>query len=150
MTSAHASSYMNEEKQKASADLSSSSSSSSAASPPPGPPGSLPPLPTFSPALQSALQDVLPSTDPLDSPSFDPIAYINASFPDEQSLAGNKLDVFLSQLRKQVKTYNDVITRDVREHSCSRSVTREAIEHATSSITQLFNKIKQIKEKGQR
>ena len=63
---------------------------------------------------------------------------------------GNKLDVFLSSLRKQVKQYNDVITRDVREHSCSRSVTREAIEHATSSITQLFNKIKQIKETRRR
>ena len=147
----------NEEKEKSAADGTSSSpstaiattsTSSSSSSSSPQPPSSVPPLPTFSPQLQTALQEVLPSTDPLDSPSFDPIAYINASFPDESSLAGNKLDVFLSGLRKQVKQYNDIITRDVREHSCTRSVTRDAIDHATSSITQLFNKIKQIKDKA--
>ena len=146
MATAQPSSHAQEEKQKSAADSSSAPPSTSASPPPPSIAAAN--LPTFSPALQSALQDVLPSTDPLDSPTFDPIAYINASFPDEQSLAGNKLDVFLSSLRKQVKQYNDVITRDVREHSCSRSVTREAIEHATSSITQLFNKIRQIKEKA--
>ena len=139
-----------EEKEKSAADTSTASlsSSSTTSSSSPHAPSTVSSLPIFSPQLQTALQEVLPSADPLDSPSFDPIAYINASFPDESSLAGNKLDVFLSGLRKQVKQYNDIITRDVREHSCTRSVTRDAIDHATASITQLFNKIKQIKDKA--
>ena len=158
MATTEANPFYDEEKEKSAADTStpaqpsssapSNTATASSSSSPSAAQSSVPALPTFSPQLQTALQEVLPSNDPLDSPSFDPIAYINASFPDESSLAGNKLDVFLSGLRKQVKQYNDIITRDVREHSCTRSVTRDAIDHATSSITQLFNKIKQIKDKA--
>lgn len=108
-----------------------------------------PPVPPqLSSQLQNALQEILPSSDALDQPEFDAVAYINAAFPDESSLAGNKLDMFLVNLRKQVKTYNDNITRDIREHSCHRTVTKDAINQSTIAITSLFNKMKEIKSKA--
>lgn len=40
----------------------------------------------LSPKLEKALQELFPSTDPLDQPNFDPVAYINMQFPNEHSL----------------------------------------------------------------
>ncbi len=38
--------------------------------------------------LLQIISEIVPSTDPIDSPDFNPIDYINAMFPNEQSLIG--------------------------------------------------------------
>jgi hypothetical protein len=45
-------------------------------------------IPQFSKALETAIQEVVPSESALDRPNFDPVDYINAEFPDEKSLTG--------------------------------------------------------------
>lgn len=108
----------------------------------------LDPIPSFSNQLEEAMAEVIPSDDPLDQADFDPIAYINATFPDEESLAAGKLEVQLSQLRRRVVTLSEGITKDVREHSGHRSRTKQAISTAGGAIQELFGKIRDIKEKA--
>ena len=43
--------------------------------------------PTFSPELEAALRDVLPSTDPIDDPDFSPVDHVNRLFPTEARAA---------------------------------------------------------------
>eukprot|EP00954_Amorphochlora_amoebiformis_P018587 1327126-Amorphochlora_amoeboformis.AAC.1 len=40
----------------------------------------------FSHELEKTVKEVVEDLDPLDSPEFDPVAYINEIFPDERSL----------------------------------------------------------------
>lgn len=47
---------------------------------------------TFSPVLQQLLADIIPSTDPLDSLTFNPVEYINNMLPNEQSLTDIGMD----------------------------------------------------------
>ncbi len=108
-------------------------------------------IPELSAALESALREVMPSTDPLDSRDFDPVAFINDKFPTEPSLSANgkhTLDAYLATLRRRVVNLNDQITVDVRQHSTERSKTAAAIGSAKAAINDLFNKIKAIKEKA--
>jgi len=105
-------------------------------------------IPKFSPELERALKQVCPSDDPLDAADFDPIQYINATFPDESSIMGGKLDSFLLNLRRKVSTLQDSIRRDVREQSVGRTQTSHAIHEAQQHILQLFGQIGRIKEKA--
>lgn len=105
-------------------------------------------VPRFSAALEATLAEVCPSSDPLDSAEFDPIAFINSQFPDEASLVGGKLDTFLAQQNRKVAQLQSSITRDVRQHSGSRSQTLEAISSASNNISDLFSKVALIKDKA--
>jgi hypothetical protein len=58
------------------------------------------------------------------------------------------LDHFLVSLRRRVGTLQESITRDVRDHSATRSHTAKAITSASSSISELFGKIALIKDKA--
>ena len=44
-------------------------------------------------------------SDELDADDFDPIRYINAQFPTEESLGG--LDTYLARLDKEIKTLDE-------------------------------------------
>ena len=72
----------------------------------------------------------------------------STQFPDESSLVGGKLDSFLTGMNCKGVTLQSTITRDVREHSGSRSQTLEAISSASNNISHLFNKVALIKEKA--
>jgi hypothetical protein len=104
--------------------------------------------PKFSSVLEATLSEVLPTDDPLDSVNFDPIDYINQQFPDESSLHGGKLDTFLLHLKRRAANLSETITKDVRQHSCRRTETQEAIEAATTNTQMLFGKIASIKAKA--
>ena len=67
---------------------------------------------TFSPQLESALAEVLPSDDPLDAADFDPVAYMNAKFPTEESLGS--IDAFCDELDARSKALNEEILQTVR------------------------------------
>ena len=57
----------------------------------------------FPPEVQAAIETVLPSEDPLDSPDLDVVTYINKMFPTEASLAG--LEDSMSCLQLQVTSF---------------------------------------------
>ena len=57
----------------------------------------------FPPEVQAAIETVLPSEDPLDSPDLDVVTYINKMFPTEASLAG--LEDSMSCLQLQVTLF---------------------------------------------
>lgn len=54
----------------------------------------------FPEEVQRAIDQVIPSTDPLDQPDFDPVTYINSIFPTEQSLSN--LDDFLNKMETEI------------------------------------------------
>ena len=57
--------------------------------------------------VEAAIAAVLPSEDPLDSPSFSTVDYINETFPTEQSL--NNLDDVMAEMRFKVQCVDDDI-----------------------------------------
>jgi len=119
----------------------------------------------FSHELEKTVKEVVEDLDPLDSPEFDPVAYINEIFPDERSLtfakheadsAGKKrrlhsrLNMKLAGVKRDLKSVSDGISRSVRQHSCERVQTKQAVGDAKQSIEALFNKIKAIKDKAEK
>ena len=62
---------------------------------------------SFPAEVEAAIAAVLPSEDPLDSPSFSTVEYINATFPSEQSL--NNLDDVMAEMRFKVQCVDDDI-----------------------------------------
>lgn len=51
--------------------------------------------------VQKAIASILPSDDPLDSPDFDLVEYINEIFPNEQSLSN--IDEVIKTNRIKIK-----------------------------------------------
>ena len=84
--------------------------------------------------------------DPLDSPDFDPIAYINQNFPTESSLDG--LDTFVVGITSQISTLDEEISRAVQAQSAAGKQASKDIEEAQGSIVELFDKIQEIKAKA--
>jgi len=84
--------------------------------------------------------------DPLDSPQFDPIAYINQNFPTESSLDG--LDTFIVGITSQISTLDEEISRAVHTQSVAGKQASKDINHAQESIVELFEKIADIKTKS--
>ncbi|XP_029665254.1 vacuolar protein sorting-associated protein 53 homolog [Formica exsecta] len=102
---------------------------------------------TFPPNVQNVIEQVLPSTDPLDQSNFNVVDYINSLFPTEQSLSN--IDDVVNDM--ELKIYN--IDKDIR--SVVRGQTnvgqdgRAALEDAQKVIRQLFVDIKDIKDKAE-
>lgn len=57
--------------------------------------------------------------DELDDPDFDPVAYINAKFPNEDALQG--IDAFLILSGKQAAALDEEILESVRAHGIRRA-----------------------------
>ncbi|WAR02922.1 VPS53-like protein [Mya arenaria] len=86
---------------------------------------------SFPQEVQNVLDEILPSDDPIDSPEFNPVDYINTLFPTEQRLDDNIRGV----VRGQTNVGEDG---------------REALEEAQRAIQDLFSKIKDIKDKAEK
>ena len=76
------------------------------------------------------IQQIYQSTDPLDEPSFDPVAYINeqvqiyaysigfiSQFPDEEAMT--RLNGYSKELEEQIQTLEDQILQTVGRLSAS-------------------------------
>ena len=61
----------------------------------------------FSSTVEHTLGAIFPSDDPLDAASFDPIAFVNANFPNERSLS--RMDTFLAQTERKIAQLDDEI-----------------------------------------
>ncbi|GAM17722.1 hypothetical protein SAMD00019534_008970 [Acytostelium subglobosum LB1] len=100
----------------------------------------------FSPELQAAINDIIPSQDPIDRYDFNPVKYINENFPTEQNL--NHLDTFMARLRQKIAKIDEEIIQEIRLQSSTGAKGKEDLENAKRSINELLKKIADIKSKA--
>lgn len=98
--------------------------------------------------VQEAIDQVLPSNDPLDRPDFNPVDYINTLFPTEQSLAN--IDEVVGKIKFKIRKLDDEIRTVVRGQTNVGKNGRQALEEAQKAIQELFSKIKDIKDKAEK
>ncbi|EZA62262.1 vacuolar protein sorting-associated protein 53 homolog [Ooceraea biroi] len=102
---------------------------------------------TFPPSVQSVIEQVLPSNDPLDQPNFNVVDYINSLFPTEQSLSN--IDDVVNEMELKIRTIDKEIRSVVRGQTNVGQDGRAALEDAQKVIRQLFVHIKDIKDKAE-
>ncbi|XP_043255930.1 vacuolar protein sorting-associated protein 53 homolog [Colletes gigas] len=102
---------------------------------------------TLPPNVQNVIEQVLPSTDPLDQPNFNVVDYINSLFPSEQSLSN--IDVVVSNMELKIWTIDKEIRSVVRGQTNVGQDGRAALEDAQKVIKQLFVHTKDIKDKAE-
>lgn len=102
----------------------------------------------FPPEVQHAIEQVLPSSDPLDSPNFNPVDYINNLFPSEQSLSN--VDEVIGRMKTKIRCLDDQIRTVVRGQSNVGCEGKQSLEDAQRSIHQLFLCIRDIKDKAEK
>ncbi|XP_017770373.1 PREDICTED: vacuolar protein sorting-associated protein 53 homolog [Nicrophorus vespilloides] len=98
--------------------------------------------------VQKAIEQVLPSKDPLDRPDFNTIDYINSLFPTEQSLAN--IDEVVSNMETKIQTIDNEISTVVRGQTTASQDGRQALDEAQKVIKQLFVHMKDIKERAEK
>ncbi|XP_068086641.1 vacuolar protein sorting-associated protein 53 homolog [Anabrus simplex] len=98
--------------------------------------------------VQNAIEQVLPSSDPLDQPDFNAVDYINSLFPTEQSLSN--IDDVISNMECKIRSIDDEIRTVVRGQTNVGQDGRAALEEAQRVIRQLFVHIKDIKAKAEK
>ncbi|XP_060584875.1 vacuolar protein sorting-associated protein 53 homolog [Ruditapes philippinarum] len=103
---------------------------------------------TFPEDVQSVIDDILPSEDPLDRPDFNPVDYINSLFPTEQSLSN--IDDVVGKIRFKIRRLDDDIRTVVRGQTNVGEDGRQSLEEAQRAIQDLFTKIKDIKDKAEK
>ncbi|KAJ3618412.1 hypothetical protein MTP99_006410 [Tenebrio molitor] len=102
----------------------------------------------FTPEVQKAIDEVLPSKDPLDEPDFNSIDYINSLFPTEQSLSN--IDEVVAKMENKIHSIDNEISTVVRGQITASQDGRQALDEAQKVIKQLFQHIKNIKEKAEK
>ncbi|XP_015124851.1 vacuolar protein sorting-associated protein 53 homolog [Diachasma alloeum] len=102
---------------------------------------------TFPESVQSVIEQVLPSTDPLDQPNFNVVDYINSLFPTEQSLSN--IDDVVNEMEYKISSIDKEIRSVVRGQTNVGQDGRAALDDAQKVIRQLFIHIKDIKDKAE-
>ncbi|TPX31611.1 hypothetical protein SmJEL517_g05106 [Synchytrium microbalum] len=100
----------------------------------------------LAPDIESQVASVLLDKDPLDSGEFDPVTYINALFPNEQSLS--TVDTVLTKLRTKIRGLDQEIRELVRSQTDAGGQIRGELEATKKAMQDLFTRIKLIKEKA--
>ncbi|XP_050438250.1 vacuolar protein sorting-associated protein 53 homolog [Adelges cooleyi] len=101
----------------------------------------------YSEIVQNAIDETLPSDDPLDRPEFDAIDYINKMFPTEQSLAN--IDDVINSLECKVDSIDSEIRSVIRGQIEVNKDGKAELEEAQRYIKQLFSQIREIKQKAE-
>jgi hypothetical protein len=70
---------------------------------------------SFSPEVNAAINAVVPSDDPLDQPEFDAVAFVNARFPDENSLEG--VGTYAQEVESRITELDRDIYTAIREQA---------------------------------
>ncbi|XP_012253433.2 vacuolar protein sorting-associated protein 53 homolog [Athalia rosae] len=102
---------------------------------------------TFPADVQTVIEQVLPSNDPLDQPNFNAVDYINSLFPTEQSLSN--IDDVIGKMEQKIFTIDKEIRSVVRGQTNVGQDGRVALEDAHKVIRQLFVHVKDIKDKAE-
>ncbi|KAG5887080.1 hypothetical protein JTB14_018250 [Gonioctena quinquepunctata] len=98
--------------------------------------------------VQKAIEEVLPSKDPLDEPDFNSIDYINSLFPTEQSLSN--IDEVVLKMENKINSIDNEISSVVRGQIAASEDGRQALDEAQKVIKQLFTHITDIKERAEK
>lgn len=85
--------------------------------------------------------------DELDEPEFDPVAYINSRFPDEDSLAD--LDSFVARLEVDIRDLDTRMLDSVKTQAVAGAQAARDVDDAKSSIAELFRTVQDIKKKAE-
>ncbi|CAG8566118.1 2862_t:CDS:10 [Paraglomus occultum] len=96
--------------------------------------------------LEAAVIRILKTSDPLDNADFNPIKYINLLLPNEQSLS--LIDVASQNLQQQMRLLENEIRELTRTQISVGEQGVEEVIQAKKAIEELFERIKQIKEKA--
>lgn len=70
--------------------------------------------------------------DPLDSPNFDPVSYINQKFPSEASL--DDVDTFVVAIGSKITALDDEISKAVQAQSRAGEQATRVLSHPTINI----------------
>lgn len=97
--------------------------------------------------VQSAIQQVLQSEDPLLSSDFNATDYINRLFPNEIAL--NSIDETIRAFQVEVLAIDENIRSVVRGVSTSGTEGKQALDEAKKTIQQLFSQIGDIKNRAE-
>ena len=100
----------------------------------------------FSPQLEKALQQLVPSDDPLDQQSFDPLDYVNKLFPTEEQL--NNVDQIAQNLQTDLTKLDQEILDTVRQQTSNNISARKGIDTGRAAMNELFDKVRVIKTKA--
>ncbi|KAF5285219.1 hypothetical protein FQR65_LT13334 [Abscondita terminalis] len=98
--------------------------------------------------VQTAIEQILPSNDPLDQPDFNTIDYINSLFPTEQSLSN--IDETVTKMEDKIQAIDNEISIVVRGQTTASQDGRQALDEAQRVIKDLFVQIKEIKERAEK
>ncbi len=100
----------------------------------------------FSAAVEHALAEVCPSSDPIDDPNFDVIDYLNKRFPDEASL--QKIPGFYEETSKRLQLTEAELLRSVQTQATCASDATHDLKNAQSAVAKLYNRVTEIKNKA--
>ena len=93
------------------------------------------------------ITDALGGEDPLDSESFDAVAYLNLHFPTERSL--ERLDPFVTDVSAQIEDLDGAMSEAVQSQSEGGQQAAKDVNEAKAAIVALFGKIRDIKAKAE-
>lgn len=97
--------------------------------------------------VQTAIEQVLQSEDPLDKTNFNATEYINRLFPNETSL--NNIEDVIQQMEIEIQVIDENIRDVVRGVSSSGNEGKQALDEAKRTIQQLFHQIGDIKQRAE-
>ncbi|CAG8576657.1 10577_t:CDS:10, partial [Cetraspora pellucida] len=100
----------------------------------------------FPPELEASISQILQTNDPLDSNDFNPIEYLNQMLPNEQALAS--VDVTTKKLQARMRQLSEDIKELSRLQTDGGQRGPEEVAEAKKAIEELFDRIRQIKEKA--
>ncbi|CAG8439263.1 11268_t:CDS:10 [Acaulospora colombiana] len=98
------------------------------------------------PELESSILEILQTNDPIDSRDFNLIEYLNQMLPNEHALAS--IDVTAKRLQAKMRQLEADIRELTRMQTDCGQRGSEEVAEAKKAIEDLFNQIRQIKEKA--
>ncbi|KAK6623010.1 hypothetical protein RUM43_008862 [Polyplax serrata] len=101
---------------------------------------------TFPPQVQNAIDQVLPSNDPLDQPDFNVVDYINSIFPTEQSLSN--IDDVISSFENKIHSIDEEMRTVIRGQTSLSKDGSTSLEQAKAVINQLLAHAGKIKSQA--
>ncbi|ORX65032.1 hypothetical protein K493DRAFT_232156 [Basidiobolus meristosporus CBS 931.73] len=96
--------------------------------------------------IEERMHDILNITDPLDTPTFEPVECINQIFPNEHSL--RSIDDVLNKLGFRIRKIDHQLKVLLRSQTEADDETARELEATKKTMEELFNKITLIKQKA--
>ncbi|KAF8819534.1 Vps53 family, N-terminal protein [Cardiosporidium cionae] len=96
--------------------------------------------------LATQLIEALPSDNPFDAATFDPVEYINTLFPDEKSLS--KIEPSILKFQRDISSLEIDVLRTVRVQATQGQKARTDLQDVQASIEELCQRMVSMKKKA--